>query len=165
MPMKWTFSLLFLTLLVSCAAPRHGNSTEPIGTRMTGLELTSWLEERAANAKSGFAQFVSRDGRLYNKDSDAALHFKADQRVEMEEFGYAPRLYPGTYTLDPSGIISLNLKGFPTTWPDMLVYKDGADIRLYPVDPKMAFVMGGPRGANHSRKMHPFWPFRFVAAP
>ena len=97
---------------------------------------------------------------MYGMDSDAKVILKSKGRAEVLEYGFVGLKYSGTYLIEDSGAIHLQLKKYRGEWPDMYLYKVSSGIYLYPADMNSHFRMGGRAGATETPKMAPYWPFK-----
>ena len=106
--------------------------------------------------------FVSRGGKMLGMDSDSKILLTTNQVVEVVEYGYAIRTYTGEYAIDTKGVISLKLKGYRSTWPQMALWLSEGSYYLYPISGRSGFTIGDRAGASETPGMKPFWPFKLV---
>jgi len=163
--MKHAFLILMPLLLCVSFAKAEIPTTGKAGNQKPLDSLSrSQVNEFIAGrlAQKGNAVFSSRDGHSYGMDSDSIISFEAKGSVVLGEYGYAYQGYRGTYTVDNSGAISVELKGYHAKWPRMKMIQQGNTVRLYAEDGKTGFVFGDRGGSVESSKMKSFWPFRLV---
>jgi len=97
-------------------------------------------------------------------DSDTEITFFPNSAVPMFEWGYTLASYSGRYEIQPSGRITIQLKGFKGPWPEMLLVRDGTSLLLRPADPSRGLVMGTRGGAYIPGEKGSYWPFRMLTA-
>ncbi|MCP5537318.1 MAG: hypothetical protein H7A51_13940 [Akkermansiaceae bacterium] len=136
-------------------------SEEPKNTPETSQDALRIEDVRKVMAKSeGWTTtFVSRGGEYAGMDSDSSITFFDDGKVSMVECGVAPVTYNGTYTIDADGVITLKLKTYPGSWPQMIIRDDSGKILLHRLDGAIGLEFGGRGGAVETPEMKPFWPF------
>lgn len=147
--------ILALLLPLGCYAQSPGFN--PSAPHLSKNKTLKWL-----SSQQDGAVFVSRDGKMYGMDSDAKVILRSKGRAEVFEYGYVGQRYSGTYRVEGSGAIHLQLKSYRGEWPDMYLYKLSSGIYLFPTDMDPQFRMGGRAGATETPNMAPYWPFKKV---
>ena len=97
-------------------------------------------------------------------DGDTEITFFPGDVVFLTEYGYAVIRYKGTYTIDPSGQIKMQLKKYRHEWPVMVLERDDVSLRLRPFRRGAGFIMGNRGGATTMGGQGHFWPFRPLTA-
>jgi hypothetical protein len=111
-------------------------------------------------AEHGSVTFRSFNGKWIGMDGDTDVTFLPKGAVHMVEYGAGVGYYDGTYAIDSSGQVTLELPTFGSVWPPMILRKDEASLFLLPIDDPDGFVMGNRGGATFAPEDGPYWPFR-----
>ena len=150
---RYVALILAFLLPLGCYAQSSGfNPSDP---HLNKNQTSKWL-----SSQHDGAVFVSRGGKMYGMDSDAKVILRSKGQAEVLEYGFVGRKYSGTYRVEDSGAIHLELKKYRGEWPDMYLYKVSSGIYLFPTDMDQQFRMGGRAGATETPKMAPYWPFK-----
>ena len=151
--MRHAITLLLIFLSATCIAQRP--TFDPSAPHLNEADALKWL-----SAQSTGATFVSRNGRMYGMDSDAKITLNSNKQVEVTEYGYAPQTYKGTYSVDDTGAIHVELRDYRAKWPTMYLYNSPKGTLLFPTDKDPAFRVGARAGAVETGGMASYWPFR-----
>ncbi|MCW1921035.1 hypothetical protein OKA05_00620 [Luteolibacter arcticus] len=103
--------------------------------------------------------FQSWNGKRQGGDSDSILHFRKDSKVELEDQGFDLQTFEGTYAVGPGGKVTLQLKGYHSSWPPMLLRGDGGDLLLYREDGMTTWPIE-TSNPHPEASVDGFWPFR-----
>jgi hypothetical protein len=114
--------------------------------------------------RNGSITFRSWNGKALHMDSDTEMTFFPNNAVHMFEWGFTLASYSGRYEIQPSGRITMQLKGFNERWPEMLLDRDATSLLLRPADAGQGFVMGTRGGAYVPGEKGSYWPFRMLTA-
>lgn len=137
-------------LILSCEEQEL--SSHQTDTVTPSSELSSKL------ARSDKVTFESWNGKLRGADSDSLLHFRADSRVVLEERSIGVRTFEGTFEVEPTGRVSIELPEFDGPWPVMALRRDGDDLVLHREDGHTSWLP--PDYPDPPASVDGFWPFR-----
>jgi hypothetical protein len=151
--MKYSVAFFFMLLIGACVAGPP--AFDPKAPHFGEAEVQEWLSK----LKSG-AAFGSRNGHYYGMDSDATIVLMKDKQVVVEEDGVAVQTYKGTFTVDDSGAIHVELKDYRAKWPDMYLYQDKKGTFLFPTDKNPGFRLGDRGAGTETSRMAPYWQFK-----
>jgi hypothetical protein len=150
-----------LLLLVLCAAAGCTTAQPGSGYALAGSSTRAWLA--AHLKKSDTVVFISHNGVAYGADADAKIAFKRNRAVEVTVLGYVQATYTGTWSVDGTGLIGLDLRDYPGPWPGMRLYPDGNDALLYSMAGGANLGAGSGPAPGGLAGMNPFWPFRYIS--
>lgn len=154
--MRFPLLLLVLSAAAACSTAHPGP-----GYALPGANTRAWLA--AHLKKSDAVVFISRNGVAYGADSDAKIAFKRNRAAEVTVPGPAPVAYHGTWSVDGSGLIGLDLRDYPGKWPGMRLFPDGNDALLYSMEGGGTLDGGGGPVPTGLAGMNPWWPFRYIS--
>ncbi len=103
--------------------------------------------------------FGSNRGLPYGADADTVIRFGRCGTVQLVEYGCGVGEYPGTYSTDSRGVISLDLGDYGE-WPRMVMKRHRQSYYLQTESGYTGFIAGQRAGACPDNT--PWWPFKML---